>query len=67
VAPAFAGSLFCAGVIVGWLLGFGSAGTENTAQCQSRTAQLSAANARLADEPQQSQWLTPLPLTAAVG
>src|SRR5437763_1044635 len=53
VAPAFCGSLVLAGVIVGWLAGFGSAGTENTgaAPIENVAASL-AANARLADEPQ---------------
>src|SRR5258705_1015583 len=53
VAPAFCGSLVLAGVIVGWLAGFGSAGTENTGAVpiESGAASL-AANARLADEPQ---------------
>jgi hypothetical protein len=53
VAPAFCGSLVLAGVIVGWLAGFGSAGTENTraVPIEDRAASL-AANARLADEPQ---------------
>src|SRR5205823_520897 len=52
VAPAFCGSLVLAGVIVGWLAGFGSAGTENTgaAPIENVAASL-AANARLADEP----------------
>jgi hypothetical protein len=53
VAPAFCGSLVLAGVIVGWLAGFGSAGTENTgAEPIENGAASLAANARLADEPQ---------------
>src|SRR6266404_5452775 len=53
VAPAFCGSLVLAGVIVGWLAGFGSAGTENTGAVpiENRAASL-AANAKHADEPQ---------------
>ena len=53
VAPAFCGSLVLAGVIVGWLAGFGSADTENTgaAPIENRAASL-AANAKVADEPQ---------------
>ena len=53
VAPAFCGTVVLAGVIVGWLAGFGSAGTENTGAVpiENRAASL-AANARLADEPQ---------------
>ena len=53
VAPAFCGTVVLAGVIVGWLAGFGSAGTENTGAVpiEDRAASL-AANARLADEPQ---------------
>ena len=53
VAPTFCGSLVLAGVIVGWLAGFGSAGTENTGAVpiENRATSL-AANARLADEPQ---------------
>ena len=51
-APAFCGSLVLAGVIVGWLAGFGSAETENTAvPIENRAASL-AANAKHADEPQ---------------
>ena len=53
VAPAFCGSLVLAGVIVGWLAGFGSAGTENTGAVSIANGAASlAANARLADEPQ---------------
>ena len=53
VAPAFCGSLVLAGVIVGWLAGFGSAGTENTGAVPIENGAASlAANARLADEPQ---------------
>src|SRR5258708_6872407 len=53
VAPAFCGSLVLAGVIVGWLAGFGSAGTENTGAVPIEKGAASlAANARLADEPQ---------------
>jgi len=53
VAPAFCGSLVLAGVIVGWLAGFGSAGTENTGVVPIENGAASlAANARLADEPQ---------------
>jgi hypothetical protein len=53
VAPAFCGSLVLAGVIVAWLAGFGSAGTENTGAVpiENRAASL-AANAKHADEPQ---------------
>ena len=53
VAPAFCGTVVLAGVIVAWLAGFGSAGTENTGAVpiENRAASL-AANARLADEPQ---------------
>ena len=74
VAPAFCGSLVLAGVIVGWLAGFGSAGTENTGAVPIENGAASlAANARLADEPQAIAManaavantlpLTPLPLT----
>jgi len=53
LAPAFCGSLALAGVIVGWLAGFGSAGTENTGAVPIENGAASvAANARLADEPQ---------------
>jgi hypothetical protein len=53
LAPAFCGSLVLAGVIVGWLAGFGSAGTENTGAVPIENGAASlAANARLADEPQ---------------
>ena len=53
VAPAFCGSLVLAGVIVGWLAGFGSAGTEKTGAVPIENGAASlAANARLADEPQ---------------
>src|SRR5258708_9286453 len=53
VARAFCGSLVLAGVIVGWLAGFGSAGTENTGAVPIENGAASlAANARLADEPQ---------------
>jgi len=53
VAPAFCGSLVLAGVIVGWLAGFGSAGTENTRAVPIEDSAASlAANARLADKPQ---------------
>ncbi len=53
VAPAFCGTVVLAGVIVGWLAGFGSAGTENTGAVpiENRAASL-AANAKHADEPQ---------------
>src|SRR6476646_11173129 len=53
VAASFCGSLVLAGVIVGWLAGFGSASTENTGAVpiENRAASL-AATARLADEPQ---------------
>ncbi|MDA9489597.1 transglycosylase [Bradyrhizobium sp. CCBAU 11361] len=53
VAPAFCGTVVLAGWIVGWLAGFGSAGTENTraVPIEDRAASL-AANARLGDEPQ---------------
>ncbi|MGB7012762.1 MAG: transglycosylase, partial [Pseudolabrys sp.] len=53
VAPTFCGTVVLAGWIVGWLAGFGSAGTENTGAVpiENRAASL-AANARLADEPQ---------------
>ena len=51
VAPAFCGSLVLAGVIVGWLAGFGSAGTENTDAVPTENGAASLAiNARLADE-----------------
>ena len=53
VVPAFCGSLVFAGLIVGWLAGFGSAGTENTGAVPIENgAAALAANARLADEPQ---------------
>src|ERR1700716_1087901 len=53
LAPAFCGSLVLAGVMVGWLAGFGSAGTENTGAVPIENGAASlAANARLADEPQ---------------
>jgi hypothetical protein len=53
VVPAFCGSLVFAGVIVGWLAVFGSAGTENTGAVPIENGAASlAANARLADEPQ---------------
>ena len=53
VVPAFCGSLVLAGVIVGWLAGFGSAGTANTGAVPIENGAASlAANARLADEPQ---------------
>src|SRR5271154_2514256 len=53
VAPTFCGTIVLAGWIVGWLAGFGSAGTENTraVPIEDRAGSL-AANARLADEPQ---------------
>src|SRR3984893_10130264 len=53
VAPTFCGAVVLAGWIVGWLAGFGSAGTENTraVPIEDRAASL-AANAKLADEPQ---------------
>ncbi|TYL72052.1 transglycosylase SLT domain-containing protein [Bradyrhizobium cytisi] len=53
VAPTFCGTVVLAGWIVGWLAGFGSAGTENAraVPIQDRAASL-ADNARLADEPQ---------------
>ena len=53
VAPTFCGTVVLAGWIVGWLAGFGSAGTENTraVPIEDRAASL-AANARLADERQ---------------
>ena len=53
VAPTFCGTVVLAGWVVGWLAGFGSAGTENTGAVpiEDRAASL-AANARLADEPQ---------------
>jgi len=53
VAPAFCGSLVLAGVIVGWLAGFGSAGIENTGAVpiEDRAASLTA-NAELAGPPQ---------------
>ena len=51
-APAFCGSLVLAGVIVGWLAGFGSADTENTGEGPiAKGAAALAANASLADEP----------------
>ena len=66
VAAAFCGSLVLAGVIVGWLAGFGSAGTENTGAVPIENGAASlAANARLADEPQaiaMANPLAPLPL-----
>src|SRR5947208_2208859 len=53
VAPAFCGSLVLAGVIAGWLAGFGSAGTEDTGAVPIENGAASlTANARLADEPQ---------------
>ena len=53
MAAAFCGSLVLAGVIVGWLAGFGSAGTENTGAVPIENGAASlAANASLADEPQ---------------
>jgi hypothetical protein len=53
VAPTFCGTVVLAGWIVGWLAGFGSAGTENAraVPIEDRAASL-AATARLADEPQ---------------
>jgi hypothetical protein len=53
VAPTFCGTVVLAGWIVGWLAGFGSAGTENTraVPIEDRAASL-AANASIADEPQ---------------
>lgn len=53
VVPTFCGTVVLAGGIVGWLAGFGSAGTENigAVPIEDRAASL-AANARLADEPQ---------------
>jgi hypothetical protein len=53
VAPTFCGTVVLAGWIVGWLAGFGSAGTENAraVPIEDRAASL-AASARLADEPQ---------------
>src|SRR5580692_10572420 len=53
VAPTFCGTVVLAGLMAGWLAGFGSAGTENTraVPIEDRAASL-AANARLADEPQ---------------
>lgn len=53
VAPTFCGTVVLAGGIVGWLAGFGSAGTENAraVPIEDRAASL-AATARLADEPQ---------------
>src|SRR5882757_8641602 len=52
LAQAFCGSLVLAGVIVGWLAGFGSAGTENSGAVPIENGAASlAANARLADEP----------------
>jgi hypothetical protein len=53
VAPAFCGSLVLAGIIVGWLAGFGSAGTENTGAVPIENGAASlAANASLTDESQ---------------
>ena len=64
VAPAFCGSLVLAGVIVGWLAGFGSAGTENTGAVPIENGAASlAANAGSQMNRRQSQWPTPLPLT----
>src|SRR6202162_3660628 len=53
LAPTFCGTVVLAGWIVGWLAGFGSAGTNNigAVPIENRAASL-AANARLADEPQ---------------
>jgi hypothetical protein len=53
VAPAFCGTVVLAGWIIAWLVGFGSAGTENThaVPIENRAASL-AANVMLADEPQ---------------
>ncbi len=53
VASALCGTVVLAGWIVGWLAGFGSAGTENTraVPIEDRAASL-AATVRLADEPQ---------------
>src|SRR6266704_2355062 len=53
VAPTSCGTVVLAGWIVGWLAGFGSAGTENAraVPIEDRAASL-AASARLADEPQ---------------
>src|SRR5260370_41936500 len=55
VAPTFCGTVVLAGRIVGWLAGFGSAGTENAraVPIEDRAASL-AASASLADEPQAS-------------
>ena len=53
VAPAFCGSLVLAGVIIGWLAVFGSAGTENTGAMPIENGAASlATNAKLVDEPQ---------------
>jgi hypothetical protein len=53
VAPTFCGTVVLAGWIVGWLAGFGPAGSENAraVTVQDRAASL-AATARLPDEPQ---------------
>ena len=53
VAPALCGTVVLAGLIVGWLAGFGSAGIKNTGAVpiENRAAALTA-NAKLADEPQ---------------
>ena len=53
VAPTFCGTVVLAGWIVGWLAGFGSAGTENAraVPIEDRAASLTA-NAELADPPQ---------------
>jgi len=53
VAPALCGTVVLAGLIVGWLAGFGSAGIKNTGAVpiENRAASLTA-NAKLADEPQ---------------
>src|ERR1700676_1512124 len=66
-APAFCGSLLLAGVIVGWLAGFGSTGTENTGAVPIENGAASlAANARLADEPQEIAMATAAVANAAV-
>ena len=50
VAPALCGTVVLAGLIVGWLAGFGSAGIKNTGAVpiENRAAALTA-NAKLAD------------------
>jgi len=67
VAPTFCGTVVLAGWIVGWLAGFGPAGSENAraVTVQDRAASL-AATARLPDEPQAIAMGNTGPANAAV-